>query len=434
MSSNEVRAAVPDDAARMQTFMDETFRAFRRPEQRRWAQAYLWALIHVSGKKTPRRMALAKPLPSAAAHGLHQFINASPWDWNPVRRRLARLVTASAAPHAWTVTELVIPKRGEHSVGVHRYVDTATGRAVNCQRAVGLFLASGHHSYPVDWRLVLGGAWDSDQERRRRARIPGTEGGRTVTDLIVEYAAEAATRYQLPGLPWVLDLTRYEDAAGVLAGLERLGADVVCEVPADLPVLASQHTSAVTTVGALMELRHARQTHVLLRHSADGHVRAVPVHTYAGTVNLPRPGNGTGSGTGISGGPGNGTGDDAGARPYRILERPGLDVRQPCRYWLTTLTDRRVEEILRLARSHSAALSAVTTLRHRFGVLDFEGRSFPGWHHHMTMASAAYVYQRLSGNACRATPPPDRPDPPDPPPRAPAASVTPAAALADAPN
>ncbi|MEU0297803.1 hypothetical protein ABZ136_38110, partial [Streptomyces microflavus] len=31
-----------------------------------------------------------------------------------------------------------------------------------------------------------------------------------------------------------------------------------------------------------------------------------------------------------------------------------------------TLTDRRVEEVLRLARSHTAALSAVATLRRRF--------------------------------------------------------------------
>ncbi|GFN05149.1 hypothetical protein Smic_37050 [Streptomyces microflavus] len=154
-------------------------------------------------------------------------------------------------------------------------------------------------------------------------------------------------------------------------------------------LLTGQHTPVVTSVSALMEVRHARQTHVLLRQTADGRVRAVPVHTYAGTV--------AGTRAGI--------GDDVGARPYRILERPDPDGRQPPRYWLTTLTDHRVEEVLRLARSHTAALSAVATLRRRFGVLDFEGRSFPGWHHHMTMASAAYVYQRLT---CAPAEPPRR--------------------------
>ncbi|MFJ8400725.1 transposase [Streptomyces microflavus] len=403
MSSSEVRAAVPGDGACMQTFMDEIFRPFQRPEQRRWAQTYLWALIHVSGKKTPRRMALAKPLPSAAAHGLHQFINASPWEWAPVRRRLARRVAATTAPHAWTVAELIIPKRGEHSVGVHQRLDSTTGRTVNCQRALVFFLASGSQCYPVGWSLVLGGTWDSDRERRRRARIPGSEAGRTPADHVIGYAAEAAAQPQLPRVPWVLDLTRCDDAAGVLAGLARQRADVVCEVPPDHPVLLTgRHTPVVTSVSALMEVRHARQTHVLLRQTADGRVRAVPVHTYAGTV--------AGTRAGIS--------DDVGARPYRILERPDPDGRQPPRYWLTTLTDHRVEEVLRLARSHTAALSAVATLRRRFGVLDFEGRSFPGWHHHMTMASAAYVYQRLTCAPGGAAPPPEAP------PRTPAAELT----------
>ncbi|MFE9133071.1 transposase [Streptomyces sp. NPDC007355] len=390
MSSSEVRAAVPGDGACMQTFMDEIFRVFQRPEQRRWAQAYLWALIHGSGKKTPRRMALARSLPSAAAHGLHQFINASPWDWTPVRRRLAGRVAARTTPLAWTVAELLIPKRGEHSVGVHRRVDAATGRTVNCQRALVFFLASGTRCYPVGWSLVLDGTWGPDRERGRRARVPAYEAGRTAADHVTGYAAEVAAQPRLPRVPWVLDLTRCDQAAAVLAGLARQRADVVCEVSADHPVLLNgQHTPVVTTVSALMEVRHARQTHVLLRQSPDGRVRAVPVHTYAGTVTAPR----------------SAYGDDGGARPYRILERPDPDGRQPPRYWLTSLTELRVEEILRLARSHTSALSAVTTLRRRYGVLDFEGRSFPGWHHHMTMASAAYVHQHLSGAPGGTAPP-----------------------------
>jgi len=32
-----------------------------------------------------------------------------------------------------------------------------------------------------------------------------------------------------------------------------------------------------------------------------------------------------------------------------------------------------------------------------FGLLDFEGRSFPGWYHHMALVSAAYTYRRLHG-------------------------------------
>lgn len=380
MSSGDVRAGLPDDGARMRTFVDEVFGAFKRPEQRRWAQVYLWTLIHLSGGRTPRRAARANSLPPAAARGLHRFINASPWDWVPVRRRLAGLVAARTAPQAWTVAELIIPKRGEHSAGVHRRMDAVTGRAVNCQRALGLFLASGAGSYPVDWSLVLPGVWDSDRERRRRARIPGTEAGRTAADHVLRYAAEVAAQPRIPRLPWVLDLTGCDDAAGVLAGLARLRADVVCEVAPDQRVLAGRHTPVVTTVSALMQVPRSRQTHVVLRQGAPGGIRAVPVPAHSVAVGPAHPGN-----------------DVAGARPYRVLQRPDPDGRQPARYWLTTLADHRVEEVLQLARGHTAALSAVTVLGRRFGALDFEGRSFPGWHHHMTMASAAYVYQCLFG-------------------------------------
>ncbi|MFD0431908.1 hypothetical protein ACFQ60_46150 [Streptomyces zhihengii] len=39
--------------------------------------------------------------------------------------------------------------------------------------------------------------------------------------------------------------------------------------------------------------------------------------------------------------------------------------------------------------------AAVRDVQNELGLLDFEGRSFPGWHHHMTLASAAYLYRRL---------------------------------------
>ncbi|GGQ57538.1 transposase [Streptomyces althioticus] len=409
MSSSEVSVAAPGEGAGLRSFMDEVFQAFQRSEQRRWAQAYLWALLHASGKKTPRSMALATSLPPAAAHGLHQFINASPWDWAPVRRRLARRVAANATPYAWTVAELLIPKRGEHSVGVHRRVDRTTGRTVNCQRALGFFLVAGGHAHPVDWSLVLGGGWNADPERMRRARIPAAEAGRTVADHVVGYAAGVAAQPHLAGLPWVLDLTRCDDAAGVLAGLARLGADVVCEVAPDQPVLAGSRTSVPTTVRALTRARHARQTQVLVRQDRDGRVvRAVPVHAYTGTVRVPGPG--------------------GGGHAYRALERPDPQGRGPARHWLTTLTGHRVEDVLRLARGHTAARTAVAALG-RFGVLDFEGRSFPGWHHHMTMASAAYVYRRLTRFTGSTGP-----EPPEEPPDAPSRAPDPPAALTGTPN
>lgn len=33
------------------------------------------------------------------------------------------------------------------------------------------------------------------------------------------------------------------------------------------------------------------------------------------------------------------------------------------------------------------------------GLLDFEGRSYPGWHHHMALVSAAYAFRSLGDDS-----------------------------------
>lgn len=327
-------------------------------------------------------MARTDGLPPAAAHGLHQFVNASTWAWEPVRRRLALWVAASTVPHAWTVAELLVPKRGEHSVGVHRVTDPATGRAVNAQRAVGLFLVTDAHCHPVDWSLVLDGVWDRDRDRRLRARIPADETARTAGAHVVGHVAGVTAHPLMPRLPWALDLTRGHDAGEVLAGLVRHTADLVCEVDPGQVVVSGHHAPTVTTVGGLFDQRRARRPYVVTRDMADGRHRAVTVHTYADTVRLPRR---------------QGGGEASGAHRFRLLEVVDPASRQPARYWLTGPGGRSAEKVLLAMRGRAGLQAALAALRERFGVLDFEGRSFPGWHHHMTMASAAYVYHHLRG-------------------------------------
>lgn len=380
MSSGKTRAAATDEADRLRTFLELTFGPLHRAEQRRWAGVYLRGLLHTTGRKTPQRMARAESLPPAAAQSLQQFINASPWDWAPVRRRLALRVAASTTPYAWTVAELVIPKRGEHSVGVHRRLDPATGLTVNCQRAIGLFLAASAHCFPVDWRLVLDDTWGRDRQRRLRARIPDSESARPLGGHVLDLAGGVPAQPRMPDVPWVLDLTRCDDAGGVMTGLARQRLDMVCEVDPGQVVFTGDHVPTVLTVGELMEGRSStRQPQTITRQTADGTSKAIPIHSYTGEVRLPR----------------RSTGRDH-AITYRVLKRPTPDGRRPARYWITSLTDRGVEEIMAPVRAGAAVRTAVAALQERFGVLDFEGRSFPGWHHHMTMASAAYAFRHLT--------------------------------------
>ncbi|WP_297540980.1 transposase [Amycolatopsis sp.] len=377
MSVSQLCTTAIDDGVRVRTFVEDVFTSLHRVEQHRWARAYLNGLVRGSARKAPLEQAYAARLPQATANGLHHFINASPWDWQPVRRRLALRIAANTTPYAWTVAELITPKRGEHSVGVHRRLDAATTRTINCQRSLGFFLATDAGCFPVDWSLVLKDTWDWDGELRSRARIPDSEASRPVGAYVLDYADNAAAEPGLPNVPWMLDLTRCDDAAGVLAGLVRRHLDFACEVdPGQLVVTGRP---SVITVGALMETRRGQQSHMMTRQAADG--RSNPVEIYAASVRLPL----------------HDTFTDGKSRMVRVLEWPDPNRQRPSRYWITGFTNRRVGEVLSLVRARVAALATVAELDEHFGASDFEGRSFPGWHHHMTMTSAAYAFQNLRG-------------------------------------
>jgi SRSO17 transposase len=60
------------------------------------------------------------------------------------------------------------------------------------------------------------------------------------------------------------------------------------------------------------------------------------------------------------------------------------------------MAGRRVEEVVDLLRLQSGAARTIQTLDSDFGLQDFEGRSYPGWHHHMTLITAAYVHSLLN--------------------------------------
>jgi SRSO17 transposase len=64
---------------------------------------------------------------------LHHFVGVSPWDWRPVRRRLAERLTGALAPTVWAADDTGFPKHGRHSVGVQRQYSGTLGKTANCQ-------------------------------------------------------------------------------------------------------------------------------------------------------------------------------------------------------------------------------------------------------------------------------------------------------------
>jgi SRSO17 transposase len=68
---------------------------------------------------------------------------------------------------------------------------------------------------------------------------------------------------------------------------------------------------------------------------------------------------------------------------------------QPTAFWLTNLMSWPVESLVALAKLDWRSRLGVSDLTDRFGLCDYEGRSFLGWHHHVTLVSAAYTFRLL---------------------------------------
>ncbi|MFD9412874.1 IS701 family transposase [Streptomyces sp. NPDC059989] len=369
-------------------FTERLFGHLPRADQRRWARVYLQGLLTTPGKKSVRRLAASVTASPTASQSLQQFINASPWDWDPARRELLRWVEERHPVHAWTIGQAVFPKRGEHSVGVHRRFDPAAGRAVNCQFGFGLFLSLGGMSVPVDWRLLLPEPWAADPVLRGRARISPDVAHRTPEALVLELVDAMAVHTSSAHAPVVADLSRLSGAGPLIGLLGRRGHDFLVSIPPALAVSAAGAAPGrgepagapgrEITAGDLARSGNTRHPYTALL--AGPAARPQRLRIDSGLVRVPGA---------ESGAPGT-------RRTYRLFgeRHPGAG-HGGGPVWITNMTGHRMDDLLHLVRQSAESARALGSLTEDFGLLDFEGRSFPGWHHHMTLMSAAYAYRAL---------------------------------------
>jgi SRSO17 transposase len=123
---------------------------------------------------------------------LHHFVGVSPWDWRPVRRRLAKRLVAALVPTAWAVDDTGFPKDGEHSVGVQRQYCGTPGKPANCQLGVSVNAVAEQASCPLDWRLFVPESWDDPAmaERRTACHLPEQVHHRPKWQLVLDMVDE----------------------------------------------------------------------------------------------------------------------------------------------------------------------------------------------------------------------------------------------------
>jgi hypothetical protein len=409
---DEARAPLLASADDLSKFVQTVFAPLPRADQRRWAEIYIRGLLSAWGRKTVPNIAVGVEAPDAV-QSLQQFVSQSPWDWAPVRARLVEQALAKFEPDAWVVQAIHIPKRGMASVGVTRRFVPAAGRIMTCQMALGMFAASAHNGVPANWRIVLPPPWLSD-EIRRKAGIPDGERGETEWKCVLDMVDEMTGDWRLPSPPVVVDMRRIDGVLPLAAGLEARGVPYVLRVSSGLQVVpvaeiigpadgsgrplmpvgslgsaepvgppgwsgpvgeasfrAPTASLRVDVVGARTDPR--RRDVVTWLDVQVGTVRRSPVRVVL--VRLAGP--------------------PSERATSRLVAVWSGEARMPSDYLLTNLPHDQLARVLSLSRLPAVRRVDIDTLTN-YGLVDFEGRTYRGWHHHATLVSAALGYERLS--------------------------------------
>jgi hypothetical protein len=372
------------DLSTLPDFCEGLFTSLGRSDQRRWGEAYVRGLLSVPGRKSIRRMS-DLVVGRDADQSLQQFVNQSPWAWAPVRRRLAEQVSSSMRTKAWVVQEVVFPKNGDSSVAVGRQFAPSAGRMLNCQRAIGVFLAGDDGSSPVNWRLVMPRAWDDDVERRAKARVPEWERSQPSWRYLLDSVDEMTGDWGLPAAPIVVDLSSEPEVSPLLEGLEARGLHYLARVPAGTAALSANLVGAHTrppTVGQLAAaaLKRGRRT-LSWREESTGEM--VSSHFVVATVpGLSAPSADVRRGRVVP-------------RLRHVLAEWPMGHPRPRAVWLTNLGGTGIVDMVGLLEVRDRVEADLALLTEESGLRHFEGRSFQGWHHHVTLTSVAHGYRLL---------------------------------------
>ncbi|MFC5855007.1 IS701 family transposase [Streptomyces chlorus] len=399
---------------RLEAFAAQMLGSLPRRGQRARGELYLRGLMLDGKRKSMQPMAERLGVDHQQ---LQQFVSSSTWDYTKVREQQARWAAAHIAPEAYAIDDVGFPKDDYDSPGVARMYCGALGKRGNCQIGVSVNLVSDRASSAVDWRLFLPESWDDTRQgedalpaeaiRRRRVRagVPEAERHREKWRLALEMLDEVREEWELPGLPVVAD-AGYGDATGFREGLTERGlayavavkattttahpGDAVPERPpysgrGRPPVPADPQPHTTLRALALAAGRGAARTVTWRQGSKTGkHNPRAAMRSRFLALRV-RPANRT-----IR------RGADGSLPACWLLAEWPPGSAEPTDYWLSTLpADTPLRDLVRIAKIRWRVEHDYRELKDGLGLDHFEGRSFYGWHRHVTLAALAQAFCTL---------------------------------------
>ena len=363
---------------------------------------------YCSGLMSPLKRKSVEPMAAHLApsttrsrhQSLHHFVADSPWSDEEMLLRVAQWVVPAmdfSDGGWWIVDDTGFPKQGQHSVGVARQYCGMLGKQDNCQVAVSVTLARLAGSLPVAWQLYLPKEWAEDLARREKAGVPPD----------VEFATKPAIalaqieRLLAQGAPkhCLLADAGYGVDTGFRERLSELGILYVVGVTGQVTVWPPGHEPLppepysgrgnVPTRQRLGDAKHQRPMSVKelafdlpadqwqaveWREGTNFTLRSrfARVRVHAAHRDHQR--------------------SQLRAQEWLLIEWPEGH-QEPMKYWLSTLpAGTPLQRMVLEAKMRWRIERDYQDLKQDLGFGDYEGRGWRGFHHHASLAIAAYGF------------------------------------------
>jgi SRSO17 transposase len=327
--------------------------------------------------------ACADPARADAEHQrLLHFALDAPWSDHDVRLAAARYaieaMTAKQSVDSWIIDDTGFLKQGSHSVGVQRQYTGSAGKVTNCQVGVSLTVATRTEQVPIDFALYLPKAWTEDPARRHEARIPADVQFATKPELSLQLMQRALNDGIPPGL--VLADQAYGTSREWRKGVREMGLHYAAAVDNRTTVAVfDKRGRRREEIISVIDLAHRIESQGGFRRctwrqgtkqdlSARFALRRV-VPAYDGGHGIEK------------------------REPVWLLFEWRDNEDEPANCFLCSLPERLTKKkLVRMVMQRWRTERAYQDLKDELGLDHYEGRRFPGWHHHVSVVLCCYAF------------------------------------------
>lgn len=328
--------------------------------------------------------ACADPQAADAAHqSLLHFVSNSRWSDRDIRQVASTYAIEAISQHspveAWIVDDTGMLKQGTHSVGVQRQYTGSAGKVANCQIAVSLSVATRDDHTPIDFELYMPRSWTDDAKRRRSAHVPDTLEFKTKPQLALDMIRRAVKAKVPRGV--LLADAAYGSSAEFRDGIRDAGLHfaVGIDPKTSLWLLDAESNPSAGAVAArdvaevLDELGEFRRCTWRKGTKADLSARFVTRRVVPAYEDASHP-------------------RDQREELWLLIEwRDGES--EPSNYFLSSLPKRMTKkQLIRIVMQRWRTERIYQDLKDELGFDHFEGRSFRGWHHHVSVVMCCFAF------------------------------------------